>query len=114
MIPQRPESQGCFIFLDRQLFFASFGLGASVLVKAFAAAAMGGFGIVGTMVGGLVLGMVETLAAGIISSDNPPSNRGGKTLTLPNSEKAGGCPDPNDDYYGSHAASMMDLRSLRP
>lgn len=51
------------------LFFASFGLGASVLVKAFAAAALGGFGIVGTMVGGLVLGMVETLAAGIISSE---------------------------------------------
>lgn len=51
------------------LFFASFGLGASVLVKAFAAAAMGGFGIVGTMAGGLVLGVVETLAAGLISSE---------------------------------------------
>ena len=51
------------------LFFASFGLGASVLVKSFAAAAMGGFGIVGTMVGGVVLGVVETLAAGVISSE---------------------------------------------
>ncbi len=31
------------------LFFASFGLGHSVLVKSFAAAAMGGFGVIGTM-----------------------------------------------------------------
>jgi branched-chain amino acid transport system permease protein len=51
------------------LFFASFGLGASVLVKSFGAAAMGGFGIVGTMVGGMVLGVVETMAAGMISSE---------------------------------------------
>jgi branched-chain amino acid transport system permease protein len=51
------------------LFFASFGLGHSVLVKAFAAAALGGFGVVGTMFGGLVLGVVETLAAGLISSE---------------------------------------------
>jgi branched-chain amino acid transport system permease protein len=51
------------------LFFASFGLGHSVLVKAFAAAAMGGFGVVGTMLGGLVLGVVETLAAGLVSSE---------------------------------------------
>ena len=50
------------------LFFASFGLGHSVLVKAFAAAAMGGFGVVGTMFGGLILGVVETLAAGLVSS----------------------------------------------
>ena len=50
------------------LFFASFGLGHSVLVKSFAAAAMGGFGIVGTMFGGLALGVIETLAAGLISS----------------------------------------------
>jgi len=51
------------------LFFASFGLGHSVLVKAFAAAAMGGFGVIGTMVGGLILGVIETLAAGLISSE---------------------------------------------
>jgi branched-chain amino acid transport system permease protein len=51
------------------LFFASFGLGHSVLTKAFAAAAIGGFGILGTMVGGLVLGIVETLAAGMVSSE---------------------------------------------
>jgi branched-chain amino acid transport system permease protein len=50
------------------LFFASFGLGHSVLVKSFAAAAMGGFGVVGTMFGGLALGVIETLAAGLISS----------------------------------------------
>jgi branched-chain amino acid transport system permease protein len=51
------------------LFFASFNLGHSVLVKAFAAAAIGGFGIVGTMIGGLVLGVIETLAAGLLSSE---------------------------------------------
>ena len=51
------------------LFFASFGLGHSVLVKSFAAAAMGGFGVVGTMCGGLALGVIETLAAGLVSSE---------------------------------------------
>jgi len=51
------------------LFFASFGLGHSVLVKSFAAAAIGGFGVVGTMFGGLFLGVIETLAAGLISSE---------------------------------------------
>jgi len=39
------------------------------MIKAFAAAAIGGFGIVGTMLGGIVLGIVETLAAGLISSE---------------------------------------------
>jgi branched-chain amino acid transport system permease protein len=51
------------------IFFASFGLGHSVLTKAFAAAAIGGFGIVGTMLGGLALGIIETLAAGLVSSE---------------------------------------------
>jgi len=51
------------------LFFASFGLGHAVLVKAFAAAALGGFGVVGTMFGGIILGIIETLAAGLISSE---------------------------------------------
>ncbi|MCF8086991.1 MAG: ABC transporter permease [Desulfotignum sp.] len=51
------------------LYFASFGMGHSVLVKSFAAAAMGGFGVVGTMIGGLALGAIETLAAGLISSE---------------------------------------------
>ncbi|MCF8112255.1 MAG: ABC transporter permease [Desulfotignum sp.] len=51
------------------LYFASFGLGHSVLVKSFAAAAMGGFGVVGTMIGGLSLGVIETLAAGLVSSE---------------------------------------------
>ena len=51
------------------LFFASFGLGHSVIVKAFAAAALGGFGIVGTMLGGLALGVIETLTAGLLPSE---------------------------------------------
>ncbi|MBL8700238.1 MAG: ABC transporter permease [Alphaproteobacteria bacterium] len=51
------------------LFFASFGLGHTVIVKAFAAAALGGFGIVGTMLGGLALGVIETLAAGALPSE---------------------------------------------
>ena len=51
------------------LFFASFELGRAVLIKAFAAAAIGGFGIVGTMAGGLVLGLLETLVAGLVSSE---------------------------------------------
>jgi branched-subunit amino acid ABC-type transport system permease component len=51
------------------LFFTSVGLGYSVLIKAFAAAAIGGFGIVGTMFGGLILGVVETLAAGALSAE---------------------------------------------
>lgn len=51
------------------LFFASFGIGHSVLIKAFAAAAIGGFGIVGTMLGGLAVGVIETLAAGGVSSE---------------------------------------------
>lgn len=51
------------------LYFASFGLGEAVLLKAFAAAAIGGFGIVGTVAGGLVVGALETFGAGLISSE---------------------------------------------
>lgn len=51
------------------LYFASFGLGEAVLLKAFAAAAIGGFGIIGTVAGGLVVGVLETLGAGLISSE---------------------------------------------
>ncbi|BBK30453.1 amino acid/amide ABC transporter membrane protein 1 (HAAT family) /amino acid/amide ABC transporter membrane protein 2 (HAAT family) [Stella humosa] len=51
------------------MFFASFGIGHGVIIKAFAAGAIGGFGIVGTMLGGLALGVIETLAAGTISSE---------------------------------------------
>lgn len=51
------------------LFFASFGIGHAVLIKSFAAAAIGGFGIVGTMAGGLLVGVIETLAAGVVSSE---------------------------------------------
>jgi branched-chain amino acid transport system permease protein len=51
------------------LFFASFGMGGSVQIKSFFAATVGAFGTVGTMLGGLAVGVVETLAAGLISSD---------------------------------------------
>jgi branched-chain amino acid transport system permease protein len=51
------------------LFFASVGLGHSVMIKAFAAAAIGGFGVVGTMLGGLAVGVIETLAAGALPSE---------------------------------------------
>lgn len=49
------------------LYFASYGMGAGIGIKAFAAAAIGGFGIVGSMIGGLVLGIVETFAVSFIS-----------------------------------------------
>ena len=50
------------------LFFASTGLGYAVIIKAFAAAALGAYGVVGTMLGGLALGVVETFTAGVVSS----------------------------------------------
>ena len=50
------------------LFFASTGLGYAVIVKAFAAAAIGGYGVVGTMLGGLLLGLIETFTAGLVST----------------------------------------------
>lgn len=50
------------------LFFASTGLGYAVIVKSFAAAALGGYGVVGTMLGGLALGVIETFTAGVVSS----------------------------------------------
>jgi branched-chain amino acid transport system permease protein len=50
------------------LFFARFDLG-SIGIKAFAAATIGGLGsIPGAMVGGIILGVIETLGAGVISS----------------------------------------------
>jgi len=50
------------------LYFASYFLGATVLLKAFAAAAVGGFGIVGTLVTGMGMGVLETFAAAFVSS----------------------------------------------
>ncbi len=50
------------------LFFASTGLGYAVIIKAFAAAAIGGYGVVGTMLGGLLLGLIETFTAGLVST----------------------------------------------
>ncbi|MER1967997.1 ABC transporter permease [Castellaniella sp. GW247-6E4] len=51
------------------LYYASFGLGQAVLIKSFAAAAIGGFGIIGTVAGGLIIGLLETFGAGLISSE---------------------------------------------
>mgnify|MGYP004577081401 FL=1 len=50
-------------------FFVTPTMGASINSKAFTAAVLGGFGsIPGAVVGGLLLGVVETLAGGIFSS----------------------------------------------
>ena len=51
------------------LYFASFDMGDMVGVKAFSAAVLGGLGsIPGAIAGGLVLGVLENLAAGYVSS----------------------------------------------
>jgi branched-chain amino acid transport system permease protein len=51
------------------LYFASYFLGITVLLKAFAASAVGGFGIIGTMGAGLAIGIVETFSAAFVSSE---------------------------------------------
>jgi len=52
------------------LYFASFDMGNMVGVKAFAAAILGGINSVpGTILGGILLGVLENLAAGYISTD---------------------------------------------
>lgn len=54
--------------LVASIFYANFDLGL-IGIKSFAAAVLGGFGqIGGAMVGGLVLGLVETMAAFYVSS----------------------------------------------
>ncbi len=51
------------------IFLVTLDMGGSVLIKAFSASIIGGFGSVpGAIVGGLFLGVVEILAAGYISS----------------------------------------------
>jgi branched-chain amino acid transport system permease protein len=54
--------------LVASIVYANFDLGL-IGIKSFAAAVLGGFGqIGGAMVGGLVLGLVETMAAFYVSS----------------------------------------------
>ena len=50
------------------ILFVSIGMGSVIALKAFAATIIGGFGDVkGAIVGGVALGIVETLGAGYIS-----------------------------------------------
>jgi branched-chain amino acid transport system permease protein len=50
------------------VFFVSTDMGSNVVMKAFAATVMGGFGsILGAIVGGLLLGLIEIFAAYVIS-----------------------------------------------
>lgn len=50
------------------MYFASFDLGAKIIIKSFAAAGLGGFGLVGSVIGGLAIGIIETLTAGLVTS----------------------------------------------
>jgi branched-chain amino acid transport system permease protein len=51
-------------------YYVSFDMGLSITLKAFAATIIGGFGnVIGAIVGGVLLGIIETLGAGYISSD---------------------------------------------
>lgn len=50
------------------ILFVSIGMASNVALKAFAASIIGGFGhVVGAIVGGLLLGLVDSLGAGYIS-----------------------------------------------
>jgi branched-chain amino acid transport system permease protein len=56
-------------FLVAPLFFINMGVGFAVMLKAFAACIIGGFGsLQGALVGGLFVGVAETLLAGYVSS----------------------------------------------
>lgn len=51
------------------IFYVTPDMGATVVLKGFAAAIMGGFGsVVGAMVGGPILGIIEAVGAGYLSS----------------------------------------------
>ncbi len=51
------------------IFFVTTDMGTSVLVKAFAAAIIGGFGsVLGAVVGGLLVGVAETFVTAYVSS----------------------------------------------
>jgi len=46
------------------ILFVSIGMGSTIALKAFAATIIGGFGdVAGAIVGGLIIGVVESLAA---------------------------------------------------
>jgi len=51
------------------MYFASFNLGGSIIIKSFAAVGLGGFSLIGSIVGGLAVGVTETLAAGLLTSE---------------------------------------------
>ena len=52
------------------LVYLQYSMGVGITLKAFAATIIGGFGnVAGAIVGGLLIGIVESLAAGFISSD---------------------------------------------
>jgi branched-chain amino acid transport system permease protein len=51
------------------LFYASFGMGFAIAIKAFVAATLGGLGsVTGAMVGGLLFGLIETFGGLVIST----------------------------------------------
>ncbi len=55
--------------LAGKILFISYDMGSMIGIKGFVAAVIGGFGnLPGALVGGLILGVLETIGAGIISS----------------------------------------------
>lgn len=51
-------------------YFVSFGMGLPIAIRAFAAAIIGGFGSVrGSVIGGVLLGVIESLTSAYISSE---------------------------------------------
>ena len=60
---------GAASMLVAPVTFISHGIGFRLGIKGFAAAVLGGFGnIPGSMIGGILLGLLETIGGGFISS----------------------------------------------